>query len=34
MKVNAVEELSQEKSPCKRRRGFKEVGEIIIGPVI
>lgn len=29
-----LEELSQEKSPCKTRGGFKGVGEIIVGPVI
>lgn len=31
MKVNAVEELSQEKTPCKRRGGFKGVGDIVRG---
>lgn len=34
MKLNVVEEPSQEKGPYKRRRRFKGVGEIIRGPVI
>lgn len=34
MKLNVVEEPSQEKGPYKRRRRFKGVGEIVKGPVI